>query len=147
MSSKESRPRVVLVCRAIILDKSGKKFLLIKRSKNDRFMPGKWEFPGGKLDEGQDVSAALYREVLEETSLLVSIKSNLVYFESQKIPVGDFKGLPYIILVGLANYKAGEVKLSSDHEDFKWVTYEEAFDFDLKRETINALKALKDTFI
>lgn len=60
---RKSRPQVVLVNKALVLDGKGK-VLLIKRSQDDTYMSGKWELPGGKLESGQDITNALEREVL-----------------------------------------------------------------------------------
>ncbi len=142
-SNKEERPRVVLVSRCIVQNDEGK-FLLIKRSGNNYHLPLKWEFPGGKLDEGQDLSNALEREVLEETGLLIQPTDRMVFVESEIIPKGKFQGLPYVVITGLAK-KVGrnEVTLSEEHIDFRWVTTSEAFDMDLKPEVRKALIVLE----
>src|SRR5512135_1153543 len=59
-------PEVILpsVC-AVALDASGR-LLLHRRSDN-----GLWGLPGGKVDPGESVSAAVAREVLEETGFRV----------------------------------------------------------------------------
>jgi mutator protein MutT len=46
------------------------KFLLAKRSPAGS-LPGKWEFPGGKVEPGESDSVALEREILEEFNTLV----------------------------------------------------------------------------
>lgn len=45
--------------------------LLLRRPPDDA-RGGEWEFPGGKVDPGEDLMTALRREVLEETGLTVS---------------------------------------------------------------------------
>ncbi len=141
VSEKNMRPRVVLVNRCIILDKKGK-LLLIRRSDNDYNAPGLWEFPGGKLDEGQDLSSALEREVLEETGLLVVPTNRIAYTESQIIPKGKYKGLPYVVIIGIGSLLGGKLQLSEEHTDYKWVTVEEAYTMPIKDEIRKALIAL-----
>lgn len=136
-----ARPRVVLVNRCIILDGKGK-FLLIRRSPKDYYAPGVWEFPGGKLDEGQDLSNALEREVLEETGLLVSPTTRIAYTESQIIPRGKYKGLPYVVIIGVGRVVGGKLKLSSEHTDAKWVTEDEAHEMNIKDEIKKSLIVL-----
>ena len=141
----ETRPRVVLVNRAVIINEK-RRLLLLRRTSRDRWAAGKWEFPGGKLDEGQDVSNALEREVLEEAGLVVLPVNRLVYYESRILTDGPYAGLPYISLVGLTKIEGGQVKLSSEHEDFVWVDFETALGYDLTEVTRKALLVLKDTF-
>ena len=140
-SAKLSRPRIVLVNRCIILDKKNR-ILLIRRSKNNYHSPGMWEFPGGKLDEGQDLSTALEREVLEETGLLIIPMTRIAYTESSIIPRGKYKGLPYVVLIGVGKLLGGKIKLSEEHDDFKWVTEKEAHNMELKDEIKKALIVL-----
>ena len=123
-SPKSERPKVLLVVRAIILNKENK-ILLIKRAANDSWNSDRWEIPGGKLDAGQDISNALEREVFEETGLLVIPTNRLAYYESKIVPEGKYKGLPYISLVGIARAQGEKVKLSNEHQDFAWVSLDD----------------------
>ena len=43
--------------------------VLIGKRINKGQMGGRWEFPGGKVEEGEDAIAAIKREFLEEFSL------------------------------------------------------------------------------
>ncbi|HUC96224.1 MAG TPA: NUDIX domain-containing protein [Candidatus Saccharimonadales bacterium] len=52
--TKSERPKVVLVNRCLVKKDGSDKLLLIRRSKDDSHNSGMWEFPGGKLDIGQD---------------------------------------------------------------------------------------------
>ena len=38
---------------------------------------GKWEFPGGKVEKGEDLEKAIIREIKEETNALIEVKSFL----------------------------------------------------------------------
>ncbi len=49
---------------AAVIKKDGK-FLIAKRKKSD-FLGGKWEFPGGKIDEFENPRECLKRELKEE---------------------------------------------------------------------------------
>lgn len=140
-TDRENRPQVVLVNRALVLNKK-KEVLLIKRSKSDSYMPGKWELPGGKLDAGQDISNALEREILEETGLAVLLTDKVAYWHSKILTQGKYKGLPYIVLIGLAKSVGGSIKLSAEHDDYAWVSKSEVFDYDLVYETRLALTVL-----
>lgn len=40
-------------------------------------MPLKWEFPGGKVDNGESLEECLRRELVEEMSIIVQVKKKL----------------------------------------------------------------------
>jgi len=61
--------KLLLVAAAALLDGDGR-VLLAKRSEGGS-MGGLWEFPGGKLDEGETPELALVRELKEELDLNV----------------------------------------------------------------------------
>src|SRR5882757_9825837 len=50
-----------------ILEQNGQ--LLICRRRADQPHPGKWEFPGGKLEAGETPETALVRELREELGI------------------------------------------------------------------------------
>lgn len=142
MAEKRSRPRILLIVRAVVV-RGDHKVLLIKRAKDDRWAPGLWEFPGGKLDKGQDMANALVREVLEETGLVAIPTNRLVFWDSKTLTDGPYAGLPCVILVGEVKPIGGKVRLSSDHEGFLWAGLEKALKLDLTEETRKALLVLK----
>lgn len=120
---KNDKSQILLSLRAIILKED--KVLLIKRALNDSWNPGKWEFPGGKVDFGEDLNEALKREIKEETGLDVSIKEPLFFWDNPA-SIKKYEGLTHVILFfecsTLINSK---VKLSKEHTGFMWLTLEE----------------------
>ena len=146
-SRKHERPRVVIVNRCFILNREGQILLLKRNSEEGKWSAGLWESPGGKLDEGQDISNALEREVVEETGLLIRSKSRLSFIDSWILSAGPYKGLPYILIFGVGELEAGEVRLSEEHTDHLWIKPDLAFDMELTPETRKALIALKPHLI
>lgn len=68
--------KVVQVAVGIIRDQRNAIFLT-QRSANVP-MANKWEFPGGKLEQGESAEQALYRELLEETGITVTSARKLL---------------------------------------------------------------------
>jgi 8-oxo-dGTP diphosphatase len=62
--------RTDIVVAAIIIE-NGK--VLLSRRKRGTHLEGRWEFPGGKVEAGEDPRAALCRELEEELGVLTSI--------------------------------------------------------------------------
>jgi 8-oxo-dGTP diphosphatase len=103
-----------LSVKIIVRDESGR-CLLLKRAMSSKGNPGKWDFPGGKLDPGESLDEALLREVAEETGLTISIQGVAGAAESE-LPAWK---VVYLILEG--RVESGEVRLSEEHDDYVWV--------------------------
>lgn len=90
------------------------------------------DFPGGKIQEGEiDFNEALKREVREETSLEIEIGDPFVrwYFEFGSDHRNTGKK---VFLVGFkCKYISGDVKISNEHSNFKWINktnYQELYE-------------------
>ncbi len=143
-SAIDLMPRVVLVNRCILIGKDNK-ILLIQRSAEDPWLPGKWEFPGGKLDPGQSPTDALERELWEETHLTMTPISRQAYAYGKILTEGKYAGLPFLEIIGIANLQGGRLTLSKEHQDSGWKTIEEAYSLELTDETRKALGELEET--
>lgn len=137
------RPRIVLVSRCFVKGEDGA-LLAIKRAANDSHYPGMWECAGGKLDEGQDLSHAQEREVMEETGYLVEPVHPLVLADSYVIGEGAYKGLPYVVLFSITRCVGGIEKLSHEHDAALWVGYRDFLGLPLTPEVRKAAIKLKD---
>ena len=62
-------PRIEFAQKAVITD--GAKFLMVRKSSDDPYNPGRWEFPGGRMKEVDDLDEHIRREVLEETGFQI----------------------------------------------------------------------------
>lgn len=67
---------VVQVVAAAVFDGEGR--VLIARRADDVHQGGLWEFPGGKLEAGEDARSALRRELAEEVGIRVSAARPLI---------------------------------------------------------------------
>jgi 8-oxo-dGTP diphosphatase len=79
------------------------------------FFPSGWlDFPGGRIDEGEDdLAESLRREVREETTLEVEVGIPFATWLSRSGTV---------FLVGYrCRHVSGEVVLSDEHGAFRWV--------------------------
>lgn len=89
--------------------------LLLKRSMESKGNPGKWDLPGGKVEEGETFDKAAIRETLEETGLNVKI--------IHVIGAGESEAPKYRVayLIVEAQILSGNLKTSEEHDDFIWV--------------------------
>ena len=140
--AKPRRPKVLLVSRAFVRRRNGT-YLLLQRAANDPHNPGKWECVGGKVEPGQDATRALLVEALEEAGIIILLATLLATYESHYITSGTYRDHIYLALFGIAEWVSGKVRLSHEHDDHAWVTYEQMFTYDLTDETRKAATALE----
>ena len=54
----------------VVVENNEGKLLVLKRNERDtKFYPGYWNFPGGKVEEGEGLLEAVKRETKEEANL------------------------------------------------------------------------------
>jgi len=68
--SEENRSHIHVTCA--IIERDGL-VLAAQRSRSMR-MPLKWEFPGGKIEPGEEPEACLHRELYEELGFRVAVR-------------------------------------------------------------------------
>lgn len=61
--------QVEYVAIAVLINESNQ--VLIAKRCADKYMGNKWEFPGGKVEDGESSPEALYREMKEELGIEV----------------------------------------------------------------------------
>ncbi|PKL69129.1 MAG: NUDIX hydrolase [Methanobacteriales archaeon HGW-Methanobacteriales-1] len=113
-----------LAVRALLSDDDGK-ILIIKRSTDSKTNPGKWEFPGGKVDPEESFDQALLREVYEETNLKIGL-DHVVGVSEQNLHV-----IRAVHIIMSGNIIEGELKLSNEHEGYAWVFFEDLGEYEL----------------
>ena len=84
---------------------------------------GKWEFPGGKREEGESGEEALYREIREELDSKVKIERLICTTDY------DYPTFHLTMDVYLSTLIEGKLTLL-EHEDAKWVSLDSIDDLD-----------------
>ena len=102
-----------LAVKSVIVDESGR-WLLIRRSAHNRHFVGCWEWPGGKVDPGEDFAVAVVRETREETGLEVAI-TGLAGATSFDMPA-----VHVVLLCMIARVAGGALALSDEHDAAEW---------------------------
>ncbi|WP_261304000.1 (deoxy)nucleoside triphosphate pyrophosphohydrolase [Paenibacillus andongensis] len=112
---------MIRVAAAIIENEEG--LLLIARRRPEKSQGGLWEFPGGKLEEGESPEACLVRELKEE----MNIKIEPYEFFGMN---DHWYGALHIQLIAYrARFVGGEIVLV-DHDESCWVRIEELREFE-----------------
>ena len=106
----------------------------------------KVDLPGGKIQEGEtDFTKALQREVLEETGLTIRVSRPFTtsYFEFAPDSSHRNRGKKIYLVFFACEYIKGRVKLSEEHDWFKWVDKKSYRNYFKK---VNILEALESYF-
>lgn len=72
------------------------KVILTKRSSTCKSYPDKFEFPGGKVEKGENLKQALVRELKEELNIDVEIK-NIADFEKNNLKINNLSLTLFIV--------------------------------------------------
>ena len=78
-----------------------------------------WEFPGGQVEEGENLIEALQREILEETGVTASIGALVGIYSNIKSPTKVMFGF-------LGDYVGGELTTSDESLATEWVARDTA---------------------
>ena len=92
--------------------------LLLQRSANDHW-PNVWEYPRGKCNKKENITKCIKREVKEETGLDIEPIKLIDTFE-YIADNGERKSTSYNYICKMKDENQ-KVKLSKEHQDFKWV--------------------------
>lgn len=95
-------PKKIRVVAGIIWNENQTQILLSQRKLTQDFS-GLWEFPGGKVEEGEDDALALIRELQEELNITITTQEKALSFQYEYpaktidfviFDVFKFKGTP-----------------------------------------------------
>ncbi|MGV8171933.1 MAG: NUDIX domain-containing protein [Candidatus Woesearchaeota archaeon] len=132
------------------------KYLICKRSPNEKAFPNKWCVPGGKIEQKDFINTpkdtkdhwldifekTLKKEILEETNLKIKntgYVSSLVFIRPN--------GFSTIIVSLYADYDSGDVKLSDEElVDYAWVDLEEAKRYNLIENIYEQIVEVEEKF-
>lgn len=127
--------KTILVVAALI--KKDDKVLIARRSTGDENVLGKWEFPGGKVEQNETEEHAIEREIKEEFELIIKankyITNNVCEYPTKIVDLRLYE----------CEYISGEFKLH-DHSEYKWVNINDLLNYDLAPADIPLAKYLKE---
>ena len=110
--SMENRKTIKVVAAVI---REGDRIFATQRGYGD--FKGGWEFPGGKIEDGETPQEALVREIMEELEIEISVGELIDTIEY------DYPTFHLLMDCFWAEIVLGEVVLK-EHEAAKWLTKE-----------------------
>jgi mutator protein MutT len=118
-----------------IIEKSGS--VLLAKRKMHKAMGGKWEFPGGKLEDGESDRECLSREIMEEFSVEIEVFD---FYMDSSIQHGDK-------IIHLKTYKTkllSDKFMLVDHDEVAWVKPQDLIKYELSEADVAIAQSLKE---
>lgn len=110
--------KTIRVVAAVICDDINKKRKIFATARGYGELKGRWEFPGGKIEEGESPQEALMREIDEELETEISVGALIDTIEY------DYPEFHLSMDCFWAEVAEGELILK-EHEAAKWLSREE----------------------
>ena len=123
---------MISVVAAII--KRNNTYLLARRATH-KDHAGKWEFPGGKIDEGESPEKALERELFEEFGVVAKAGKHVATHQF------DYGSFQIELMAYEVDCNEGTFQLT-DHDQIAWARLEEFQDYDLSEADVAIWRAL-----
>ena len=122
------------VVAALII--SGDQVLACRRASH-KVSPGVWEFPGGKVEVGEEPFEALEREIQEELGLPCRALDS---FDISETPMGDQLIRLHAVICSF-NFE-GELS-STDHDQFRWLSINQLDEVEWAKPDLPAVNKLR----
>lgn len=119
-----------------IIYRNGK--VLIAQRAAHKLNPGLWEFPGGKLEQGETIQECLQRELREE----LEIETEIGDFLMEAVYVcPDQTYVLKVFWVSILDNQ--EPVMTKEHMQLKWVNFAEMSDFEFSKADIEIVEKLQ----
>jgi 8-oxo-dGTP diphosphatase len=109
--------------------------IFIARRNPGKSLAGRWEFPGGKLEEGESEAECLKRELLEELGMQVEVGERLGE------NVHDYPTFSIRLIAYRCQFISASYQLS-DHDEYAWVEKGELPIYDLAEADVPFVKII-----
>ena len=106
-------PRHIVAAGALVRDAAGRVLMIESPWRG-------WEFPGGQVEQAEDIISAVKREVFEETGVAIAVGPMVGLYSNLTMGV--------VITTFLADYSGGELSSSAESLQVKWCQPREALD-------------------
>ena len=130
------KPIEVRICVGAVIVKD-RKVLIVQRVADEEAYPNLWELPSGRKEPLESLEDGLRREVSEETGLEIMINELIMAFQYSYDSKGTIKDVTE--LVYRSDWISGEVKISSEHQNYAWITLDELENYNISKETKEAI--------
>lgn len=117
------------------------KILIIQRAADEDILPNLWEFPSGKKEPMENIEDTARREAKEETGLDIKIDKPISVFNFGWEKENEIRDATEIVFLGQIE-GVSEIKLSSEHQNFAWITKNEIGNYEMSTETKSIIEEI-----
>lgn len=110
-------PRALVVAAAIVDDLDAPRHLLAARRSVPTSLAGRWEFPGGKVEPGEQPEDGVHRELHEELGVRVALGREVVGPDDGAWELSE----RYEMRLWLARVTAGTPQPLVEHDEVRWL--------------------------
>lgn len=124
---------IIKVVAAIIYNEENRFLMALKKAGKN--LAGYWEFPGGKVEKGEDELVAIKREIKEELNL--ELKDILFIFRYQYLENGQTIEITFF----RAQIDRGNMVLT-DHDEIAWMNEMETHKYKIAPADLETIKQI-----
>lgn len=128
---------IVLVAAAALVDAKGR--VLLAQRPEGKSMAGLWEFPGGKVEKGENPEFTLMRELKEE----LDIETRECCFSPIGFASHRYDDFHLLMPLFVCRVWQGEIR-TVEHQAMEWVLPQDMYDYPMPEADIPLIYQLRD---
>src|SRR5262245_65008778 len=138
--AREYPERPIVGVGAVVVD--GGRVLLVRRGNEP--LKGEWSLPGGAVEIGETLEAAIAREVKEETGLEIDVGPMVDVLDRIRFDAGGRVMYHYVLVDFVCRSAGGTLCRGTDAADVKWVPVMELTQYGLVETTMSVIRKALD---
>jgi ADP-ribose pyrophosphatase YjhB (NUDIX family) len=132
---REYPERPIVGVGAVVLD--GDRVLLVRRGNEP--LKGQWSLPGGAVEVGETLEAAVAREVLEETGLQVEVGPMIDVLDRIRVDRDGRTRYHFVLIDYLCRPTGGTLCCATDAADATWAAVNDLARFEIAEATVQMI--------
>jgi 8-oxo-dGTP diphosphatase len=133
---REFPDRPIVGVGAIVVDRD--RVLIVKRAHEP--LAGEWSLPGGAVEVGEKLEAAIAREVCEETGLEVEVGPIVDVLDRVRYDSGGRVKYHFVLIDFLCRVSGGTLAAASDADAVAWATLDEIAALGIAEATVTVIR-------